>query len=74
MPGEVRMARKIGQRPLAPALIGLRMDRADAQRESRPCVEEETVGMVVVNDQEHIRFDRFQPLPRGLIAVEHRRP
>ena len=74
VPGEIRIARQIRQRPLPPALIRLGVRRADAEGEGRVGVEEELVHVVVVNDQEQIRPDLVQPLPCRHITVEQRRP
>ena len=74
VPGEIRIARQVRQRPFPPALIRLGVRRADAEGEGRVSVEEKLVHVVVVNDQEQIRPHLIQPLPGRNVTIEQRRP
>jgi len=70
MPREIRIAGQVRQVPPAPALIRLRVRRANAEGKGWVSVEEELVDVVVVDDQEQVGPDLLQPLPGRNVTVE----
>ena len=74
VPGEIGMALHHRHRARAPALVGGRELFGAAQSEGRNDLERERRGVVVVDEDDHVRLGLFHPLLGRLVALEERLP
>ncbi len=71
---ELRMADHLGHRTRAPALVGYRKLGRGADRKGRDDIEAEGVGVIVVDEENHVRLVILQPLLGEVVALEDRLP